>query len=481
MKMSNKKDFHENKITRRKALATMGGVFAGTIGLKNISAPKTIRAQSVQNLPNIIWLISDDVSKPDHGCYGSPVMTPNINRLAEEGVRFTSAFATSPSCSPSRVSMFTGKYPHSVGAEDLHLPIPPEQIILTSMLRERGYFSVKCGKLHLGPNGEKQFDKMYKSSTDWRKFAQEMPKNKPFFLTIGFREAHRPFSKNLIENLHYPDNVIVPPYLANIPEVREELALYYDEISYMDAEIGRLLDWVDKERLSENTLIVYFADQGMPFPRAKTSLYDSGLGVPMIARWKGNIPVGLVQTRLVSLLDLTPTMLEIAGITPAEDIQGRSMLEMFFDAGAKGSEYIFGERNWHDIDDHIRCVRTDRYKYIRNYYPEEPFGHPADIVNSKSYQGMLRLLDEGKLSKQQMLIFRAPRPPEELYDLRTDPNEFENLIYRSEYQDVLKKLSFILNKWIQETNDISPEKRMINGINIRTGEWITKKQPTPRK
>jgi len=480
--MEKKNIFDENKMNRRKALATMGGIFAGTFGIKNISNKNKVISQKTQNLPNIIWVISDDVSKYDHGCYGNPVRTPNLDCLAEEGVRFTSAFATSPSCSPSRATMFTGKYPHSAGAEDLHSPIPTGQIILPSMLRKKDYFSANCAKLHLGSYGDEQFDKIYKNSDDWKKFVQERPKDKPFFLSIGFHEAHRPYSKNLIKNPHSLDNVVVPPYLADIPEVREELALYYDEISYMDAEIGRLLEWIDEDGLAENTLIIYFGDQGMPFPRAKTSLYDSGLGVPLIARWKGRIPEGIVQMGLASLLDLTPTVLEIAGITPTEDIQGQSMLKMFFDTGAKGRKYIFGQRNWHNIDDHIRCVRTNRYKYIRNYFPEEPFGHPSDIVNSISYQAMLRLLDEGKLSKQQMLIFRAPRPQEELYDLRTDPNEFENLTYRPEYQDILKEMRLTLDRWIKETNDVSPEKRLINNINLRTGERLSKKrQPVPEK
>ena len=469
--MMSKKDFLKNRFTRRKALASIGGIVGGTFLLNNNSVTKNVKTPSSQRQPNIIWLISDDVSRPDHGCYGNPVRTPNIDRLAEEGVRFTSAYATSPSCSPSRVSMFTGKYPHSAGAEDLHWPLPPEETILPSMLRNKGYFSANCAKLHLGTNGAKQFDKIYKNSTEWRQFAKERPRDKPFFLSIGFGEAHRPYKKGLIENPHSPDKVIIPPYLA----------VYYDEISHMDSEIGRLLNWLDEEGLVENTLVFYFGDQGMPFPRAKTTLYDSGIGVPLIAKWKGNIPEGMVQTGLASLVDLVPTMLDIVNIEPNKNIQGKSILNMLLDADSKVRECIFSERNWHDIDDHIRCVRSNRCKYIRNYYPEEPFGHPADIVNSKSYKGMLRLLDEGKLSKQQMLIFRSVRPQEELYDLIVDPNEFENLIYKIEYRNILEKLRLTLDKWINDTNDVSPEKRMINGINIRTGKWIARKGPNPRK
>jgi len=479
--MDKKMIFRNIVMTRRNALSIIGSIFAGTAGLKNITGAKTVKKPS-ENLPNIIWIISDDVSKPDHGCYGNPVQTPNIDLLADEGVRFTGAFATSPSCSPSRTSMFTGKYCHSAGAENLHDPLPPNQSILPSMLKEKDYFSANCAKLHLGPVGEKQFDKIYKNAEDWKKFANERPEDKPFFLSIGFHEAHRPYKKNLIQNPHSPEKVIVPPYLSDIPEVREDLALYYDEISYMDAEIGRLLKWLDREKLTENTVILYFGDQGMPFPRSKTTLYDSGLCVPLIAKWKGTIPRGIVQDGLASLVDLTPTMLEIAGITPNEDIQGKNIMKMLFDADAEERRYIFGERNWHDNDDHIRCVRSNRYKYIRNYYPDEPFIHAADITRSISCQAMLRLLDEGKLTKQQMLIFRALRPYEELYDLRTDPNEFENLAYRTEYQNALNKMRSELDKWVKETNDVSPEDRMVDQFNHRTGERVIEgRGPLPRK
>ena len=479
--MVKKKTHKQKKITRRESLAAMGGIAAGAVGLKNISFAKTIK-KPAGKLPNIIWFIGDDVSKPDHGCYGNPVKTPNIDTLAENGTRFTSAFATAPSCSPSRTSMFTGEYPHTAGAKDLHSTLPPCTTILPSMLKEKGYFTGNCAKLHLGPVGEKQFDKIYQNATGWKDFAQVRPKDKPFFLSIGFNEAHRPFQKNLIKNPHSPDKVVVPAYLADIDEVRDELALYYDEISYMDAEIGRVLNWMDEEGLAENTLILYFGDQGMPFPRAKTTLYDSGIGVPLITRWKGTIPEGNVQDGLISLVDLTPIMLEIAGITPINDIQGKRLMKMLFDADAEGRKYIFSERNWHDNDDHIRCVRNKRYKYIRNYYPEEPFIHAADITRGESCQGMLRLLDAGKLTKQQMLIFRSLRPSDELYDIKSDPNEFENFAYRSEYQNILNEMRGVLDGWVTETNDVSPNERMVNYFNHRTGERMIKgREPVLRK
>jgi arylsulfatase A-like enzyme len=218
----------------------------------------------------------------------------------------------------------------------------------------------------------------------------------------------------------------------------------------------------------------------MPFPRAKTSLYDSGIGAPLIVRWYGHFPQGSTQDGLISFVDLTPTILELADVPAPDDLQGQSMVSFLSDMSHQGNEAVFAGRNWHNIDDHIRCVRTERFKYIRNSFPGEPFGNPSDIVASPTYQAMIRLLDEDRLPDHQALQFRAPRPPEELYDLRSDPGEFRNVIYRPEYQDDLNKLRSLLDRWITDTGDVDPEKRFLNNINIRTGERYYPGAPRPR-
>ncbi|MGD2155563.1 MAG: sulfatase [Anaerolineales bacterium] len=444
----------------------------------------------MSELPNIIWLIDDDLDLRTMGCYGGLARTPHLDQLAQEGMRFEQTFATAPSCAPSRASMYTGCYPHTVGMGDHDLPLNEGVNILPSYLREQGYWSAHFAKLHLGPRGHDQFDRNFKKYEEFDAFVRERPRHRPFFLSFGFNEPHRRydpndpkncgFEKGRIPNPHQPQAVRVPAYLPDVPPVREELAAYYDHITYLDTWVGRITNWLEDEDLAANTLVLFFGDHGPPFPRAKTTLYDSGINVPLIARWPGVIPAGSVQRGQFSLVDLTPTMLEIAGISPSTDLHGQSRWGMLTDPNAAGCSHVLAQRNFHCIDDHIRCIRTERFKYIRNYYPDEPFGHPEDLVRSESYQAMLKLMDAGELKKEHMLIFRCPRPVEELYDLAVDPQEFSNLVHKPEYQDELLALRKRLDSWIAKTNDLDPGIRMRNRIDLRTGEAYYTYPPVPR-
>jgi N-sulfoglucosamine sulfohydrolase len=175
---------------------------------------------------------------------------------------------------------------------------------------------------------------------------------------------------------------------------------------------------------------------------------------------------------------MAPTMLEIAGISVPDNMQGRSRLRMFLDPDSLGRRYAFSERNWHDIDDHVRSVLTDRFRYIRNYYPDERLPHPADTTSGDSYQAMRRLRDAGELTAQQMLIFRVPRPAEELYDIEEDPYEFHDVAGKEEYHDVLEELRGVLDRWVEDTHDVSPTKRMVDMYDWETGK---RTDPRPRR
>ena len=456
---------NEAIISRRKFLAATGAVIPAIMAGSYASAKE-------EKKPNIVWLVADDAGWKDFGCYGHPtIRTPNIDKLAEEGVRFTHAFVTSPQCSPCRASMWTGKYAHSVGAEDLHAPLPKDQVILPELLKQKGYYSGNVCKLHLGKDAADKFDFIHQDIKAWQKFMDTRPKNRPFFLTLGFRDPHRPYQKGTFQPPHTKDDVIVPPYLPDTDEVREDLALYYDEISRMDAEIGDLLKRLKQEQIEEDTVVFFWSDNGQPFPRAKGTLYDAGIAEPLIVRWKANIAPG-VRHGLASLVDITPTVLDIVGIKVPPDIQGRSMLPEIKSCKAPGRKYIFAERNWHDIDDHIRAVRNKRFKYIRNYFPKEPFCIPADAAASVTFQEMRKLRDAGTLTAEQMLMFRWPRPAEELYDLENDPDEFRNLADEAAYQTILQQLRRQLDKWIAETDDVPPEKRLPNKYDYETGQRL---------
>lgn len=435
--------------------------------------------------PNIVLLIADDLGDGDLGCYGHPtIRTENLDRLAGEGVRFTSAFVTTSSCSPSRTSMLTGRYPHATGAEDLHVPLPAGQVIFPAILAEHGYHTMYTGKLHLGPEGEKQFHQfdvgpIDRDSSRWKSFLAGRPKDRPFFLGIGFTDPHRPYNPGAISDPTDPSQVIVPPYLADTPETREDLALYYDYTVRMDRNTGELLAELDREGLADNTIVIFFSDNGMPFPRAKTSCYDSGIRTPLIVRWPGRIPAGIVSDSLASTVDLAPTILGILGIDIPTRMQGVDIKEMFFDPNREVRDYIHAERNWHNIDDHQRAVRDRRYKYIRNYYPRKMMPLASDLISSASYDSLLRLRDANMLTREQLRLFMVPRPGEELYDTEKDPYELTCLAGDPNYRYVLERMRTECDRWIATTEDVSPEKRMKDNLDIFTKKKFGKLDGPP--
>lgn len=427
--------------------------------------------------PNILVFLADDVSWQDFGCYGNDgIRTPNIDLLAKEGLRFTHAFLTTSSCSPTRISVLTGKYPHATGAEDLHMPLPADQKFVPTYLKQKGYFTGHMRKTHYGPNGNKQFD-WYSKNFDFAQFLDKCGR-RPFFMWVGFSDAHRPYKKGALDPPHDPAKVKVPPYLADTPQTRADLALYYDEIGRMDVNIGRMLAELRKRGRLDNTLVVFFADNGMPFPRAKGTAYDSGIGTPLVVRWPTSIKSGSVHRDLASVIDLAPTFLDVAGIEKPADMQGRSLLPILKDPTKSGRQMIFAERNWHNCDEHLRTVRTQRYKLIRNAYLNVPYGNPADCSRCPSWHSLLDWKSAGKLSAAQTGLFRVPRPRLELYDLEKDPWETVNLAASAEHAAVVKELETDLNRWRKTTGDFPETKRRRgDNTNRTTGVKFMQKIP----
>lgn len=453
------------KIDRRK--------FLGTAAFAVAAAPTVAAARPSGGLsrPNILWLIADDLGDRDLGCYGHPsIRTENLDRLAGRGVRFDSAFVTTSSCSPSRASVFTGKYPHATGAEDLHVPLPEGQKILPAHLSALGYYTANVGKLHLGPHAAAQFDRVEDSLGAWQAVLEQRPDGKPFFLAVGFNDPHRPYAPGAIPDPTSPDNVLVPPYLADTPETRQDLAYYYDYVTRMDREIGRIVSRIDSLGLTGNTLVVFFSDNGMPFPRAKTSCYDSGVRVPMIVSRPGHLPQGQTSRALVSTVDLAPSTLALLGREAPDEMQGLDLSRLFLEPAADGREYVFTERNWHNIDDHIRSARDSRYKYIRNFFPRQMTPLASDLMSSPSYGSLLELRDLNRLTREQMRLFMVPRAGEELYDTRSDPWEFVNLAGDPRYAAELERLRAECERWTAETGDVPPEKRRKHNLDIFTRE-----------
>lgn len=454
---------------------------------------------------NIVFIIADDMAWDDSGVYGNPVVeTPNIDRLAAEGLRFTSAFLTASSCSPSRCSIITGRYPHNTGAEELHWPLPGDQKTFVEALRGAGYWTAAAGKWHLGDAVRDRFDEIRETDSsgfqlpageageegkfvetlegeaqsgcsEWVPLLRARPKDKPFFLWLAALDPHRPYHENTVPEPTDPARVRLAPYHLDTPEVRRDYALYYDEIRRLDKYVGKVMAELEAQGVAQDTLVLFISDNGRPFPRDKTSIYDSGIKTPLIARWPSVIAAGGVSPSLVSAIDLAPTFIEIAGVEVGESYQGQSFLPILRDPGAMVREFVFAEQNWHDYEAHSRAVRDRRFKYIRNAYADLPLTPSADGVRSPTFQAMIQLHAEGKLTPAQSVYFIKPRPAEELYDCVTDPHEIENLAGDPAMGKELARLRSALDQWEQQTGDYVPELRTADEFDRITG------LPTPAR
>jgi arylsulfatase A-like enzyme len=450
-------------------------LFAGTLGLLTIISCTSQKPEEKTEQPNFIVFIADDAAWNDCGPYGNQnIKTPNINKLAEEGVVFNNAFLTTSSCSPSRCSILTGRYPHATGAPELHMPLPADQMLFAGELQKAGYYTAVAGKYHIGPK-RAEFDTIYGGSPSgcehWVEALQNRPENKPFFLWLAALDPHRDYAPNTIPEPHRPEDVIVPPYLPDNDSTRKDLALYYDEISRMDSYIGKVMAELKKQGVDENTLVIYMTDNGRPFPRAKTRMYDSGIKTPFIVRWPEKLEKGTTDA-LVSSIDIAPTFCELAGAGISETYQGKSFVPVLENYSAETRTYIAAEHNWHDYQAHERAIRNHKYLYIRNAFPELNASPPADAVGSITYQEMIKLYKAGKLNENQLDCFIEPRPAEELYDVENDPYQFNNLAEKPEYADALDEMRKLLDNWIVEFDDKIPENPTPDKFDRWTGERL---------
>jgi arylsulfatase A-like enzyme len=435
--------------------------------------------------PNIIFIIADDVSWNDIGCYGNPaVRTPVIDELAGQGIRFDNVFLTASSCSPSRTSIISGRYPHNTGAAELHTPLPEDQTPFPLLLKESGYYTVQSGKTHFGEPALRAFDKVYAmedagtgGEERWVKCIEERPKDRPFFAWFAAIDAHRKWQADDFGIPHDPAEVIVPPYLADTESTRKDLASYYNEISRFDYYIGEVLKELKRQGIEENTLIMILADNGRPFPRSKTRVYDSGMKTPFVIKWGSGITQpGSVSNSLISVIDIAPTLLEIAGIPPLERFQGKSFADIFKNPRLEHRQFVYSEHNWHDYEAHERMVRSKNFLYVLNSRPNLSNPGPADSNSSPSFEDLKELRDKGELSHAQNDIFMVPRPREELYNCITDPMQISNIASLPQYKKVLLEMRHELERWRAETKDNTPDQLTKDWFDRETGERLDEGQ-----
>ena len=397
-------------------------------------------------LPNILWLTSED-NGPHLGCYGDKYAeTPNLDALANKGMIYTRAISNAPVCAPARTTIISGMYPPSTGSEHMRsmTRLPSQFKMYPTYLRELGYYCTNNSKedYNLHKEGDVWHESGRKAS--WEK---RPSKDTPFFAIYNFTVSHESqIRKRPHSQVHDPAKVRVPAYHPDHPEVRKDWAQYYDKITEMDKMVGAKLKTLTDQGLTEDTIVFYFGDHGSGMPRSKRWPFFSGLNVPLIVhvpeKWKhlasSDYKVGGMIDRRVGFVDLAPTLLSLAGKKPPAHMQGHAFMgEHETDA----QEYGYGFRGRMDERyDMVRSVVGKQYIYIRNYMPHKLYGqHVGYMFVTTTTQVWKRLFDEGKLNEAQSHFWKT-KPPEELYDLKNDPDEVNNLAKSKEHVEVLKDM-----------------------------------------
>jgi N-sulfoglucosamine sulfohydrolase len=444
---------------------------AGAFGALTVAA--RAEAQRGGSRPNVLYVILEDTG-PNFGCYGEPVVrTPNIDRFASQGTRFTNAFCAAPVCSASRSALMTGRYQTNIGAHnhrtwDWHkkrLAAPASHIC--DWFRDAGYFTCNlqpppgqrkdvngaagAGKVDLNFHSNADDKSVFFDGYDWN----QRKAGQPFFAHITIIETHKGKGWKIARQrpqseLVDPEKLKLGAYYPDSPIVRDEYANYLDAISLSDGYLGQLLGRLEAEGLAQNTVVVVSSDHG-PLFRGKQFLYDGGIHIPLMVRFPDG-RAGTVDDRFVSGIDIAPTLLGFAGVRPptgamqGQDIFGTSYIPR---------PHIFAARDRMDTSiDRMRAVRTREFKYIRNYFPGTPYMQHNEY-KEKNYPTWNLVKDwakQGKLTKEQSLFAAPEKPIEELFDVQADPDEVRNLAGDPKYRETLKRLRALIDRFVEEND-----------------------------
>lgn len=422
---------------------------------------------------NIVLVVADDMGRTA-GCYGDEVArTPHLDRLAREGTRFEFAFCTTASCSPSRSVLLTGLQNHANGQYGLqhaehNFSTKRNVKGLPLLLEAAGYRTCAIGKIHVQPEEVYRFGTYLsgvnsRSTVEMAERCREFvaaDKERPFFLYFCPTDPHRAV-KGFANEADYsgvervvfdPAKIVVPDFLPDLPETRRELAEYYQSVARLDQGVGKLVEVLKETGQWENTLFVFLSDNGIPFPGAKTTLYEPGTRLPLIVRAPGQESPGGCCNALVTWADVTPTILEFAGVKPPK-LHGRSFLGILDEQDPQGWDTAFASHSFHEVTMYypMRAIRTRQYKYIHNLAHPLPFPFASDLYESATWQSALedRLTRYGQRSVQDFLH----RPQHELYDLEADPGEARNLAADPQRAATLADLQQQLRQWRHDTAD----------------------------
>jgi arylsulfatase A-like enzyme len=437
------------------------------LGFASLLAMNAHAQQEVKR-PNILWISTEDMS-PHLGCYGDKVAkSPNIDRLAAQGIRYTNVFTTAAISAPVRAGVITGMYQTSIGcmhmrttsyrrSADNPLPftaVPPHYVkAFTEFMRAEGYYCTNNSKTDYQFAGNQVPASIWDECNNKAHYKNRPDRNQPFFAVFNWTGTHESQCWDISKVKTDPAKVTVPPYYPDNEIIRKNLAKMYDNIARLDSVVGNILAELEKEGELDNTIIFFWGDHGDGLPRGKRWLYDSGLNIPLIIKFPDKSNAGKVDDRMISSIDFGPTVLSLAGIKVPSHMQGIPFLGKQ-QAGPRTE--VFAARDRVDESyDMIRSVRTNNYLYIRNFYPNEPFPIWVPYLsNMPIYKEMLRLDAEGKLSGPQKSWMAYKRPPEELYDVKADPYQVKNLIDDPKLKTVLEDLRKRQKEWTLETGDM---------------------------
>ncbi len=409
--------------------------------------------------PNMVFIIADDCTFRDIGCYGGQAKTPNIDKLAKQGMRFTRCFQAAPMCSPTRHNIYTGLYPVKSGAWPNHTRAYPHVKSIVHHLKPLGYRVTQTGKTHINPRTVFPFENFGGKNPDMkyidRLFAETAKGGKPFCLFACSNEPHSPWNKG-DASAYPPDKVKLPPYIVDTPRMRSDFSNYLAEITYYDSQVGEIVELLGKHGLSENTLLMVVSEQGNGFPFAKWTCYDHGLQSAMIVRWPNKVKAGSVTDAMVEYVDVASTFIDVAGGQPVAPMDGRSFLPVLRGKADTHKEHVFGimtTRGIHFGTDAyaIRSVRDTRYKLILNLNHKSKFTNAC--TKSPAFQSMVAKAAAGDTTAKRLVHAYQYRPAVELFDMEKDPLEMNNLSGNTDYQKHVTRLRSKLEGWMKTQGD----------------------------
>ncbi|MDB4293442.1 sulfatase [Maribacter sp.] len=442
--------------------------------------------------PNIIWLMAEDISL-DLACYGmKAVQTPNLDQMAQDGIRFNNAYVTNPICSPSRSAMMVGVHQLKTNSHNhrsnREIPLSKPYVPFTKLLRDAGYTTILGHHGVQGKGRKTDVNFKHKAVGEWNgkdefglfdKFDSIHPADTPFFAQIQLNITHRGdwWSEIRAQSKHpvHPDSVVLPPYYADHPTVRLDWAKYLDQMEYMDDEVGMLFKELEEKGLADNTVVIFIGDNGRCNLKGKGYLHDPGLRIPFLMKWPKGIAPNQIRNDVVSATDITATIVTLAGIQIPEYMTGMSVLSKDFNR-----KEVYAARDlWDEIKEKSRALTDGKWKYIRNDKPEIPWeaGQAYLEFYRPAVHVMRTLKKEGTLNDQQKQFFSTSKPKEELYDIQKDPFELNNLVDNDEFASVLEAMRIKTVSYDKAMYPVSPVYDPVHPSAVDLLAWVKTEKP----